>query len=293
MNKTRHIDDAVADAISRATGRTHLITGITAVYGGDINQSYFYTTNHHTYFVKMNREADFPGMFEKEAMGLKLLYEQNCIRIPVVITAGESNGLSFLILEKINPGRRNERYTGQLGQSLAALHRVSNNKFGLDHNNYIGSLPQSNKAHERWNDFFISERIVYMMAHREASKYLNSNHYKKFDALFARLGEIFPPEPPSLLHGDLWSGNCIDGPDGFACLIDPAVYFGHREMDLGMTRLFGGFGADFYDAYNNNFPLEKGWEERLDICNLYPLLVHLILFGPSYLGAIERTLKKF
>ena len=116
---------------------------------------------------------------------------------------------------------------------------------------------------------------------------------RKFSALFERLPDIFPAEKPALLHGDLWSGNYITGKNGEAWLIDPAVYYGNREADIAMTRLFGGFNATFYSAYNDEYPLESGWEERLDYFNLYPLLVHINLFGSSYLNQIQNILSKF
>ena len=122
---------------------------------------------------------------------------------------------------------------------------------------------------------------------------MDATHAQKFNNLYKKLEEIIPEEPASLLHGDMWSGNFMTGPDGYVCLMDPAVYYGHRETEIAFSRLFGGFGNDFYHAYNEKWPLSPGFEQRVDIHNLYPLLVHVNLFGTSYLGGIERTLKKY
>jgi fructosamine-3-kinase len=155
----------------------------------------------------------------------------------------------------------------------------------------MGSLPQSNKKHSDWISFFVEERLEKQVS--LAHEYLSSSNFSAFNRLYKRLGELIPPEPPALLHGDLWGGNYMVSSDGKACLIDPAVYYGHREIDIAMTTLFEGFDGDFYASYHEEYPLEKGWRDRLDIFNLYPLLIHLNLFGSGYLGSIERILKRF
>ena len=161
----------------------------------------------------------------------------------------------------------------------------------MDHDNYIGSLKQSNTYYNDGVEFFINTRLVPQL---EKLNSLNNNRFfKKFDVLFNLLNEIIPVYQPSLLHGDLWSGNFLIDHNGHACIIDPAVYYGNREADIAMTKLFGGFPNHFYELYNEEFQLQAGWENRIEIWNLYPLLVHANLFGESYLNQINFILKKY
>ena len=179
------------------------------------------------------------------------------------------------------------------GRGLAKLHKTTSDYFVLDHNNYIGSLTQSNRKRDNWIDFFVEERLGFQLKLARDSHLIDSGVLSAAEGLFNRLNEIIPKEQSSLLHGDLWSGNFMLGDQGEACLIDPAVYYGHREMDIAMTKLFGGFDHQFYEAYNQEFPMEKGWEQRMDICNLYPLLVHVNLFGGGYVSQLTSILKRF
>ena len=157
----------------------------------------------------------------------------------------------------------------------------------------MGSLPQANTFHSDWSSFFIEERLEPQLVAARDSGYFSSHDDERFQRLFKSFPSICPAEKPSLVHGDLWSGNYIVSDEGRACLIDPAVYYGHREVDIAMTTLFGGFDPEFYSSYDEAFPMEKGWEDRLEIYNLYPLLVHLNLFGAGYLGSIERIIRRF
>lgn len=123
--------------------------------------------------------------------------------------------------------------------------------------------------------------------------YIKTQDLSRLELLYKRLPDLYPEEPPSLLHGDLWSGNFLSAHDGTPCLVDPAVYYGHRETDIAMTRLFGGFSQAFYEAYNHHFPLEPGWESRISLNQLYPLLVHVNLFGEGYMGQVRQVLKQY
>jgi fructosamine-3-kinase len=174
--------------------------------------------------------------------------------------------------------------------SLAKLHEVKSDQYGLDHDNYIGSLAQSNTKHPDWKSFFITERIQPQLKLAMEKGLIDMEMIKQFESFFDHFDDLIPEEPPALLHGDLWNGNYLVSNSGKAALIDPAVYFGHREMDLAMTKLFGGFDAEFYQAYNEKFPLKKGWEKRIPIHNLYPLLVHVNLFGSGYVSQIKLIL---
>ena len=181
-----------------------------------------------------------------------------------------------------------------MGQRLASLHRCSSEFFGLDDDNYIGSLRQYNHPNSNWINFFIEQRLE-VQVKLAINKWRCCPHggQKKFESLYAKLPSLIASEKPSLVHGDLWSGNLITDDKGEPCLIDPAVYFGNREADLAMTRLFGGFNDEFYSAYEESFPLPQGSEKRIDLYNLYPLLVHVNLFGGSYVHSVEGILRAF
>jgi len=184
-------------------------------------------------------------------------------------------------------------YWTDFGHKLAGLHRCSKENFGLDHDNYIGSLPQSNGSSSTWVEFFINQRLRVQLTLAKNGNNIPSQLLQSFDKLIQKIPDWLPEEKPALLHGDLWSGNVMVGSDGKVCLIDPAVYYGHREIELAFTTLFGGFDQSFYHAYNEEFPLAQGYEDRFDIYNLYPLLVHVNLFGSSYLSGIQTILDRF
>lgn len=261
--------------------------------GGCINQGGRIKTTSGNFFLKWNDEKKFPKMFEAESKGLKLLQQQNTIRIPKVIGVGERGSYQFLLLEFIEQKSRSKMYWKQLGDRLAALHQCTAVSFGLDHDNYIGSLKQFNSAHSTWINFFIEQRLNVQVKLAIDAGLSGSDWTKKFETLYAKLPSLLPEEKPSLLHGDLWSGNLITDEKGEPCLIDPAVYFGNREADLAMTSLFGGFDDEFYSSYAEVFPLQKGYEKRVDLYNLYPLLVHVNLFGGSYVHSVENILRAF
>ena len=274
-------------------GQETIIHSHQAVSGGDINQAYQLQTNRGLFFVKMNSASRFPGMFATEISGLKRLHEAAVIGIPGPISTGEEGDDAFLLMAWMEPGREIENYWEDFGKSVAKLHAVTNSSFGLDHANYIGSLPQSNNRHDDWVSFFVEERLEAQVKMAVDAGVMPTAGIRRFDGLYAQLPNIFPVEAPALLHGDLWSGNFSTGPDGKAWIYDPAVYFGHREMDLAMTKLFGGYNKIFYDAYTTIRPLAPGWLKRVEICNLYPLLVHANLFGGGYLQSVQAVVNKF
>ena len=260
----------------------------TPLHGGDINSAVkIITDSGERFFLKWNTSAP-SDMFESEEKGLKLLSSADTeIHIPKVHLVG----YHFLLLEFIEEANSGSSFN--FGVQLAKLHRKSNELFGLYHSNYIGRLSQSNKYHPDWLEFFIRERIEPQVKLAIDSGKLSSKYHSFFERIFNYTYIVFPDEPPALLHGDLWGGNYMFTKNGSVSLYDPAVYFGHREMDLAMTRLFGGFTSEFYQSYNEEFPLEKGYEERFKLCNLYPILVHANLFGGSYVSQAEALLNRF
>lgn len=289
----REIQERIAGLLSENRGEKCLVKNVIPVSGGSINEAYKLETSNGSFFVKINSAVKYPLMFEAEAKGLQLLASANEVYIPGVITASVINDDAIITMEFVEQGRRKNDFFFDFGKRLARLHKHSAEKFGLDHDNYIGSLYQSNRQKDNWIDFFIEERLERQIKLAREGGEINASFIRSFENLFKRLREIFPEETPSLLHGDLWSGNYMTSPQGSACIFDPAAYYGHREMDLAMTKLFGGFDREFYEGYNEEFPLEKSWRQRLDICNLYPLMVHVNLFGGSYLSQVELVLKYF
>lgn len=278
---------------SRHEGQPVVISSVKPLGGGCINEAASLVTNAGQYFVKWNNAKKYPGMFEAEHKGLQLLRSTGAIHIPGVVHEGIAGEHSFLVLEMVTEGKKTDDFWEDFGRSMAKMHRHTWKAFGLDHDNYIGSLPQSNAPHDKWTEFFICERLEPQLKRARDEGKLGRNAASHFNHLFLVLDEIFPPEKPALLHGDLWSGNFMISPNGRACIYDPAVYYGHREMDIAMTKLFGGFNDGFYAGYTHELPLEKGWEKRVDVCNLYSLLVHVNLFGGGYAAQVEGIICKY
>ena len=283
----------IESVLTHNMGKDVLVKRVFSLSGGSINAAFRLDTGAGEFFMKYNRASVYPAMFETEARGLSLLHDAKEIRVPAVVAHGDDGIHSFIILEYIDSASMKNNFWEMFGRKLAALHRHGGPYFGLDHNNYIGSLPQFNDKNDRWTDFFREQRLLVQMDMAARSGLLPSRTGQAFESLFARLDDIFPDEPPCLIHGDLWSGNYMVDDRGEACIIDPAVYYGSREMDIGMSQLFGVFGGGFYDAYNETWPMEPGWRERSEICNLYPLMVHVNLFGAGYLGSVDSILSKF
>ena len=287
------LQEAIIKTLHKKTGFNHAIKRVAPVGGGCINHAHVVSTDKDRFFVKYNHAGRYPGMFEAEGRGLEMLKSAGELSVPGVIGTGQAGDQAFLILEYIDGRPQEKNFWTNFGRGLAKLHRHTNQNFGLDHSNYIGSLPQRNAFSGSWTDFFISERIQPQLRLSRESGKSDRELEKKFDRLFVRLDEFFPSEPPALLHGDLWSGNYMIGSQGEAVMIDPAVYYGHRYMDLGMSKLFGGFANEFYQAYHSEYPLDAGWQQGVEIANLYPLMVHVNLFGGGYLGSVNSVLRKF
>lgn len=291
MHSNSKVD--LQNILSEKFGKPVSVQSINSVGGGSINETVKLKTDQGIFFAKWNDAKRFPEMLDSESKGLLLLKTVNEIKVPEVITQKTIGNTQYLILECIESSVMTKNFWNDFGKSLAKLHRRTSEKHGLDHDNYIGSLPQSNRQHVSWIEFFILERLEPQIKLARDTRRINNSTIQQFNKLFSKLQNIFPAEKPSLLHGDLWSGNFMVGGKGEPVLIDPAVYYGHREMDLGMTKLFGGFASGFYQSYNEEFPLEKEWRKRTNICNLYPLMVHVNLFGGGYAGQVENILRRF
>jgi protein-ribulosamine 3-kinase len=260
--------------------------------GGCINHTGKILTSGGEFFIKWNDAQRYPGMFEAEKAGLVLLKSAGALKIPEVIYCSQSKAFQFLLLEYIESKSKTRDYWTIFGEQLARLHLNSDFAYGLDIDNYMGSLKQLNRRHKSWPEFFISQRLKPQLEISFRSKLIGTDIYKKFDKLFEKLSSLIIDERPNLVHGDLWAGNLMTDNTGNPCLIDPAVYFGNREVDIAMTRLFGGFEM-YIESYNAVYPLEKSFEERCDLYSLYPLLVHVNLFGRSYLPQVVSILNRF
>jgi protein-ribulosamine 3-kinase len=233
-------------------------------------------------------------MFVTEAEGLSLLQNDH-LRVPRPLGWGRSGSSTFLLMEFMPSESRAHDYDRVLGVGLARLHRGrTDRRAGLPFDNYIGSTPQRNTLCDSWIEFFSTQRIGFQVELARKRGILDATTAVNALRVADKLGELLPEsEEKSLLHGDLWGGNVIVGPNGLPVLIDPAVYFGHREADLAMTELFGGFSSGFYDAYENEWPLEPGYRDRRDLYNLYHMLNHLNIFGGSYLGSVRSIVRHY
>jgi fructosamine-3-kinase len=276
------------EAIGSALGSA--VTKIRAVSGGDVNEAHEVTcADGREVFVKTNRLAD-PTMFPAEARGLGWLADASALRVPrVLAVSGEKP--AFLVLERIVAARRRPDFDQRLGRGLAALHRHGAPGFGLDHDNFIGRLAQDNASMAGWAAFYRARRIEPQLRLAVDAGLASPALRRGCERLFAVLEDrVGPPEPPARLHGDLWGGNLLVDDAGEPCLIDPAVHGGHREVDLAMMRLFGGFSPRVFAAYDEAAPLAEGHEQRVPLYQLYFLLVHVNMFGGSYLSSAERAL---
>ncbi|MBL7781472.1 MAG: fructosamine kinase family protein [Saprospiraceae bacterium] len=265
------------------------------VSGGDIHRAYqLHAEEGGTWFLKTNTHVLAADMFRTEAQGLALLGASRVIRTPRTLGHGITDeGHAFLLMEFIEPGYKNRLFWENFGRALANLHGNTSAQFGFAHHNFIGSLPQSNTRHSTWESFFAEERLWAQMLPACEKGYFTKTHENQLDGLCRKLASICPKEPPALIHGDLWSGNFLCDTIGHAVLIDPAAAFAHREMDLAMSRLFGGFDSFFYKAYEEAWPLEAGFEKRLEVYQLYYLLVHVNLFGGGYVDRVQEILRRW
>ncbi|MBK8969580.1 MAG: fructosamine kinase family protein [Saprospiraceae bacterium] len=263
--------------------------------GGSINQAFRLDgPAGRQWFVKTNTGKQAPAMFRTESQGLALLGASRSIRTPKIFGHGSTaDGHAYLVLEYVKPGYRNRLFWEHFGRGLANLHGNTSALFGFAHDNFIGRLPQSNSRHTTWAEFYAEERLWPQMLLARELGYFDAATEQQLDRLCKNLGWRCPEEQPALCHGDLWSGNFLCDAAGLPVLIDPAACFAHREMDLAMSRLFGGFDPAFYSAYTEAWPLEPGFDERVEIYQLYYLLVHVNLFGGGYVDSVRSVLQRF
>lgn len=282
----------VCDRIAELTHQPFILQSKQDVAGGCINQAYLLKGHDgRRFFIKLN-SANCLDMFAAESEALTALALSNSIRVPSPLSHGLSGQYSYLIMEHLALGSGNSTSQTKLGEGLATMHLCSQEKFGWQRNNTIGSTLQINTQTSNWTEFWRQQRLGFQLELAKQNGYGDSLQ-EKGQRLLERLDVFFQHKPkPSLLHGDLWSGNYAVTTEGEPVIFDPALYYGDRETDLAMTELFGGFSAEFYVAYQANYPLDKGYATRKTLYNLYHILNHLNLFGRGYLSQAETMIDR-
>lgn len=284
---------AIADAIARATGRAIADPQPRSIGGGCISSAYRLDDGDRAFFVKLNR-AERAAMFEAEALGLKDLRSPGAILVPEAVCWGVAEGSCYLVLSWLDLGGRGD--WERMGRELATLHRWTGDgdapqtQFGWRTDNTIGSTPQPNPWTDDWAEFFAEHRIAHQL--RLARR--NGGRFSLGDRLVKAIPDLLAGRAPqpSILHGDLWSGNASFTRDGTPVVLDPATYWGDREADLAMTELFGGFPPAFYRGYDAEFPLDDGYDRRKILYNLYHVLNHFNLFGGGYGAQAEGMMRR-
>ncbi len=266
--------------------------------GGDINHAVSFRSGAEHYFLKYNEGEQAARMLEAESLSLrhlaKAIDKQTTkppfCHIPLPLACQKAGEHAFLLLPYIAPGVKQRHFWEAFGRALAGLHRIAAPQYGFPFDNFIGRLPQSNKQRASWCNFYAEERLLPQIKSAFDAGLLSSQDLEKFETFIKYLPDLLPEERPQLIHGDLWSGNFLCDTRQNAWLIDPAPCYAHREMDLAMSKLFGGFHARFYSAYQEAFPLLPGYGERTAVYQLYYLLVHLNLFGRAYYHQVMQAI---
>ncbi len=273
-----------------ATGQPFLIKQTHSVSGGCINSAFIIESDSQSFFIKLN-QSGLLSMFEAEFAGLEEISKSETVKVPQPIVCGISADKAFIVLEKISIGSGNANSDVTLGQQLAALHQINQPYYGWQQNNTIGSTEQINNSSDDWIRFWREHRLGFQLSLAEKNGY-GGGLIRSGERLSESLDCFFSNYTlhPSLLHGDLWSGNASTTKSGEPIIYDPACYYGDREADIAMTELFGGFGSNFYAAYNESYPLDSDYTIRKTLYNLYHILNHLNLFGAGYLHQAENMI---
>lgn len=266
------------------------VVDFSVVCSGTMNTGSRLVSKEGVYFIKLN-EHPTSDFFKSEAENLQFLSEW--LPVPKVFGYGKTLGFNYLICEFISESVPDKNTWIQAGRYTGMLHKNHNENFGFDSPNYLVALPQDNQWKSDGIDFLTQNRILPAMGYCLMEEKIPLSLYKSIEELCSRMGRIIPNELPSLLHGDLWTGNVLVNSGHSPVFIDPACYFGLRESELAFSYLFGGFYEEFYHGYLEVFPLEPGFGERVSIYHIHPLLIHIYYFGSSYIPGLERIIKRF
>jgi protein-ribulosamine 3-kinase len=262
-------------------------------YGGNFNLAVRVKSGHSEYFIKWT-QGEHLGLFEAEAKNLQLIKNTGAIDVPSVLGVGTLDEKEYLMMECIQSAEKSANYWSDFGHKLAQLHQNTGTLgHGLDYPNFLGAAKQDNAWETNGVQFFIEKRLKKQVDAAVYHRRISAELENRFEVLFEKLPNLIPNENSALLHGDLWSGNAMVNDRGEITLVDPCSYFGLREAELAFTTMFGGFPTEFYEAYHRTFPIEKGFHERIPLYNLYPLMVHVNLFGEGYLPAVNKILASY
>ncbi|TVR89219.1 MAG: fructosamine kinase family protein [Spirochaetaceae bacterium] len=284
-----------AEALKKVFGNVLTASAAQSVSGGSISRTgLIELSDGRKVFIKQNGAAP-RGIFSAEAQGLDALRAAAGPRVPEPLALYEGERHSYLLMEYIESGRQTSEFWDKFGFEMAELHRSARGQsYGFSSDNFIGSTPQANAPSDSWIEFFGERRLRFQIELAEEKGRSDREMRNGVEQIIARLPELLPePEHPALLHGDFWGGNFLCDTNGAPVILDPAVYYGHREADLAMAKCFGGFSPRFFDAYNEAYPLVPGYRERVDLYNLYHMLNHLNIFGSGYAGAVRGIIRRY
>jgi protein-ribulosamine 3-kinase len=292
MLQSHYQVEFVENIVVESLGEGTKLNNFQFLYCGNFNLAALVDTTKGKYFVKWNK-GDYKGLFESEAKSMEVLRNTNTLHVPNVYGYGQLADGAFLMIDFIRPAEKSPKYWEHLGTQLATLHKNTNTNFGFGFDNYFGAILQKNTPMAHGVSFFIEQRLKPMVALAQAKGHLSEAQSQLFEKIYERVTQEIPNDTPALLHGDFWSGNLMVGTNGLAIMVDPSSYYGLREAEVAYTGLFGGFDKLFYQAYQEAFPLEPGFKDRIDLYHLYPLLVQVCQFGGGTVQTIANILAKY
>jgi len=283
----------ISAILAKHMGALATIDDLQFFYGGNFNLAVRVKSGQSEYFIKWT-QGEHQGLFEAEAKNLELIQKSGAIDVPGVLGVGSHDEKEYLMMDCIQSAEKSTHYWPDFGGKLAQLHQQhATQGHGLSYDNFLGAAKQINSWEMDGVQFFIQNRLKKQVDNAIYHRRISAEMEAQFESLYEKLPQIIPNEASSLLHGDLWSGNAMVNAKGEITLVDPCTYYGLREAELAFTTMFGGFPTEFYEAYHSTFPIEKDFHQRIPLYNLYPLMVHVNLFGEGYLPAVSKILASY
>ncbi|MDP3928605.1 MAG: fructosamine kinase family protein [Bacteroidota bacterium] len=281
------------NALEKVLGNTFQMYSFHALGGGEYNQQYKILSEQGLFFVKVQEAGKYGKVFEKEMLGILAIQKTNTLSVVKPIGTSSSDGFEFLISEFVESSPKLANFWSIFGSNLAKMHRVDNRYFGFNEDNYLEYTPQTNHRLANWSQFYLKYRLFPHIRLAAEKSFLDDAMLLKFEKYCQMAELIFPDEPPALIHGNLTEQNVMADAEGMPIVCNPSVYYGHREMDLAKSKHIGSFPAEFYEAYEKEYPLQKDWELRLDFYKMYYDLVNLNTYGSPYLPVVVQNLNKW